>query len=48
MNSADNHLRYRATEVLTRWLPKRPELRATLDAVAKTDSPPPVPSRPKP
>jgi hypothetical protein len=33
----DPHVRYRATELLARWLPARPSLRSTLERLAQTD-----------
>jgi hypothetical protein len=36
-HGASPHVRYRAVELMADWLTKRPELRATLDLVAKND-----------
>lgn len=36
-HGASPHVRYRAVELMGDWLKKRPELRATLDLVAKND-----------
>lgn len=41
-NVSDPHVRYRSVELLVDWLPKRAELRSTLELVAKTDSEPKV------
>jgi hypothetical protein len=38
MHGDDAHLRYRAVELMADWLKKRPDLRATLDLVAKNDA----------
>ena len=34
----DPHVRYRAVELLIRWLPKRPELRESVQRIAQNDS----------
>ena len=34
----DARVRYRAVELMTRWLPQRPDLRATLERVASSDA----------
>lgn len=36
--SDDPHVRYRAVEIMIRWLPKRKELRASVERVAKNDT----------
>lgn len=36
-SAADPHVRYRAVEVLAAWVSRRPELRGTLEEVAKND-----------
>jgi hypothetical protein len=36
--SEDRHVRYRAVELMSDWLSKRPELRGTLELVAKNDA----------
>jgi hypothetical protein len=38
INAEDRHVRYRAVELMADWLPRRPELRATLALVAKGDT----------
>ncbi len=38
MASSDATVRYRAVELMVRWLPERPELRATLEQVAQRDT----------
>jgi HEAT repeat protein len=35
--STDPTVRYRAVELMTRWLSKRPDLKPTLESIAKTD-----------
>lgn len=44
-DAADTHVRFRAVELMIRWLPQRPALRATLELVAKNDSEPKVRNR---
>jgi hypothetical protein len=34
---SDARVRYRAVELMTRWLPRRPELRATLEKIAANE-----------
>jgi hypothetical protein len=36
-DASDATVRFRAVELITRWLPKRPELRSTLERVARQD-----------
>jgi HEAT repeat protein len=36
--AADAHVRFRAVELMIRWLPQRPALRSTLESVAKNDA----------
>jgi hypothetical protein len=43
--AADNHVRFRAVELMISWLPKRPDLRATLELIAKNDAEPKVRNR---
>jgi hypothetical protein len=43
--AADTHVRFRAVEVMIRWLPQRPTLRATLELVAKNDAEPRIRDR---
>jgi hypothetical protein len=38
MAASDPTVRYRAVELMVRWLPERPELRATLEQVAQKDT----------
>jgi hypothetical protein len=35
--SDETHVRYRAVELLIRWLPKRPDVRGALERVAQKD-----------
>ena len=42
---ADAHVRYKSVDLMIQWLPKRRDLRTTLEAVAKNDSEPQVRSR---
>jgi hypothetical protein len=35
--ASDSHVRYRAVDVMAQWLPKRPELRASLQRIADRD-----------
>lgn len=43
--AADSHVRFRAVELMIRWLPQRPGLRATLELIAKNDAEPKVRNR---
>ena len=43
--ATDTHLRFRAVEVMIRWLPQQPTLRATLEVVAKNDAEPKIRNR---
>lgn len=43
----DPHVRYSSVELLGRWLPQRPELRAALETVARNDDEPKVRERAK-
>jgi hypothetical protein len=38
MHATDTHVRYRAVELLIRWLPQRPSLRPALERIARDDS----------
>lgn len=46
-NSSDAHVRYRAVELMARWLPQRPDLRAALEQIAQKDVQPEVRDRAK-
>ncbi len=35
--ATDAHVRYRAVELMTQWLPRRPDFRVTLEHVAESD-----------
>jgi hypothetical protein len=43
--AADTHVRFRAVEVMIRWLPQQPTLRAALELVAKNDAEPRIRNR---
>jgi hypothetical protein len=45
--ATDARVRFRAIELMVRWLPKRPELRAALERVATNDTEPKVRNRAK-
>jgi HEAT repeat protein len=47
ISDSDAHVRYRAVELLIEWLPKRKDVRATLQTVAQNDSEPQVRARAK-
>ncbi len=45
LTDTDSHVRYKAVDLVVRWLPKRSDLQATLQTVAKNDGEPQVRSR---
>jgi hypothetical protein len=46
-DASDAHVRYRAVELMARWLPQRPDLRGALEQVAQKDVQPEVRERAK-